>query len=133
MELIKEIVFSYGKIQLWHPLLIRIEFFSKAMIGRAECIEVNNTIGLLTNQGLTPVLTVAAEDTYFDSEAREESSSPDGLRYTIADAFVARNLAQKLMVNFYLNFNKPYKPSKAFSSEEDAIRWLRQQQAKSSA
>ncbi|MBS1635277.1 MAG: hypothetical protein JST26_05095 [Bacteroidetes bacterium] len=127
MELVKEIIFSYGKVQLWNPELIRIEFFSKAMIGRKECIEVNNAIGILTEGKQALVLTVAAEDTNFDAEARDESSSPNGLRFTIADAFVARNLAQKLMVNFYLRFNKPAKPSKAFASEDEAIAWLRSQ------
>ena len=127
MELVREIIFPYGKVQLWNPELIRIEFFSKAMIGRRECIEVNNTIGVLTGGRQARVITVAAEDTHFDAEARDESSSPNGLRFTIADAFVARNLAQKLMVNFYLRFNKPAKPSKAFNSEEDAIKWLWEQ------
>ena len=46
------------------------------------------------------------------------------MKYTIADAIIVSNLAQKILINFYLKFNKPPKPSQAFNSEEQAINWL---------
>lgn len=124
LELVKEITFSYGKIQLFEPRYIRIEFFSKHTIGRVECIEVNRALAELAGYKEILVMTTAAEDTIFNAEAREESAGEAGMKYTLADAFVAKTLAQKLMVNFYLKFNKPPKPSKAFASEEDALSWL---------
>jgi hypothetical protein len=124
VKLIKEIVFECGQVQLYEPRHIRIGFFPKQVIGRAECIDVNNALAELSGHEEILVMTLAAEDTIFNAEAREESAGEAGMRYTLADAFVAKTLAQKLMVNFYLKFNKPGKPSKAFSSEEDALSWL---------
>lgn len=124
LELINEIIFDYGRVQLFEPRHIRIEFFSKKTIGRRECIAVNEALAELANRQEILVMTTAADDTLFEAEAREESSGESGMRYTLADAFVARSLAQKLMVNFYFKFHKPPKPSKAFASEEEALNWL---------
>jgi hypothetical protein len=37
---------------------------------------------------------------------------------------IVKNLAQNIMVSFYLKINKPIRPTKAFSYENDAINWL---------
>jgi len=124
VKLIKEIVLPFAKVQLYEPPLARIEFMGRKPIGREECIEVNGHIARFANFKEIPVLIMATEEVHFEAEAREESSSEAGMKHTMADGFVARNLAQKLMVNFYLKFNRPRKPSKAFTSEEEAVKWL---------
>ncbi len=42
-----------------------------------------------------------------------------------ATAVVVDTLAYKLIANFYLKFNKPKRPYKVFSKEEEAIKWLK--------
>jgi hypothetical protein len=85
---------------------------------------MNDQIGILSEGKEIPVLMVAEEITQFDSSARDFSASDEGLRYTVADAMVVKNIAQRLMASFYLSFNKPKKPSKMFGSEEEAVKWL---------
>ena len=58
------------------------------------------------------------------AEAREFAASEESNQYTIADAFVVKNNALKLVGNFYLTFNKPKVPSKLFTDEDKAIAWL---------
>ena len=41
----------------------------------------------------------------------------------ICDAFIVKSLAQKLIANFYLKFNKPTYPSKVFNNMADAESW----------
>jgi hypothetical protein len=67
---------------------------------------------------------VADSTTQFTSDSREFSASKEGLRFSLAEALVVKNLAQKLIVNFYLKFNNPSVPSKAFNTEDEAIKWL---------
>ena len=67
---------------------------------------------------------VAGADTVFEPESRAFSASEEGLKYTMADAMVFNSMAHRLMANFYLKFNKPSRPSKAFTSIESAREWL---------
>jgi hypothetical protein len=64
---------------------------------------------------------VANTTKQFTNSAREFSASKDGLRFSIAEALVVQNLAQKIVVSFFKKINKPAKPSKAFNTEEEAI------------
>jgi hypothetical protein len=52
------------------------------------------------------------------------ATSDEGVKYTLAIAVLIDNLAKRLLLNFFLNFNKPKVPTKGFSNKEDALRWL---------
>lgn len=41
-----------------------------------------------------------------------------------AEAFVVDSLSTRLVINFYLKFNKPNCPYKIFNNKPDAIKWL---------
>ena len=58
-------------------------------------------------------------------EARALSASLQGNRYTIADAMVVNSTALKLVMNLYMAFDKPIRPTKNFTTEEKAIEWLK--------
>lgn len=59
-----------------------------------------------------------------DADVRAFVSSPDQNQYTIADAVFIKNLSDKIMGDFYLNQNKPVKPTKLFGDRDEAIDWL---------
>jgi hypothetical protein len=58
-------------------------------------------------------------------DARALSAKEEGNRYTIADAMVVNNTAMKLVLNLYMAFDKPIRPTRGFTSEENAIAWLK--------
>jgi len=58
-----------------------------------------------------------------DPEVREWASDPDGGKHTISDAIVIGSLGQKIITDFYLKFDSPFKPTKIFFSLEKAIKW----------
>jgi hypothetical protein len=70
-------------------------------------------------------LITVGEDTTVDNEGRVFSTSKEGAIYKIADAFVINSLPQKLIGNFYMNFHKPYVPTRFFNSKEEALKWLK--------
>jgi hypothetical protein len=45
----------------------------------------------------------------------------------LAGAFVTTSLANRLIGNFFIKFNKPASPTKLFSDEASAIEWLNEQ------
>ncbi len=124
MKFIKEINLEYAKVQLFEPNLIRIEMLGNHTVGAKEAKELNDSIGILTQGEKSLILMLGDELTQMDKEGRDFSASEEGFKYTIADAFVVKNLAQKLIADFYLKINKPQKPTKNFNSEEEAIKWL---------
>ncbi|MBL7931288.1 MAG: hypothetical protein JNL60_05285 [Bacteroidia bacterium] len=60
-----------------------------------------------------------------EPEAREylRSGIVDPTR--IATAVLTDRLATKLLVNFFIRFNKPKTPMKMFTSEQQALSWLK--------
>ena len=124
MKLLREVSLDYARIQLYDPPLVRIEIFGDIILGGKEAKEITDHIGQLSGGKEIPVLMVADEITQFDGSARDFSASEEGTRYTKGDAFVVKNMAQRLLASFYLSFNKPKKPSKIFDSEEAAVTWL---------
>lgn len=62
----------------------------------------------------------------FHSEAdvREYYSDNEYSGYRYADAFVVKSLAIRLLVNFYISFNKPSIPTKTFTEPEQAAKWI---------
>jgi hypothetical protein len=69
-------------------------------------------------------LIVLGEHATADPEAREYAATKEAAKYRRADAFVIKSLAQRIVANFYLKFNKPFTPTKVFSSEDCAEAWL---------
>lgn len=45
-------------------------------------------------------------------------------KYRYADAFIINTLAMRLIVNFYMAFNKPVVPTKTFADPESAAKWI---------
>lgn len=59
-----------------------------------------------------------------DPEVRTWAADTSGNHYTYCDAIVISNLAQKIIANFYIKFNKPKMPTKVFTSTDKAIEWI---------
>jgi hypothetical protein len=70
------------------------------------------------------LLFTAGSDTTVTTESRYYASTPEANRFTIASAFVVKSIAQKLLGNAYVTFNKPITPTRIFTNEQDAIDWL---------
>ena len=58
-------------------------------------------------------------------EARAYYASEEALHLSDAAAAIGPSIITKIILNFYLNFNKPRKPFKIFSSKEKAFEWLK--------
>ncbi len=52
-------------------------------------------------------------------------------QYRYADAFIINTLAMRLLVNFYMTFNKPSVPTKTFNDPEQAKQWIEEMKQRS--
>jgi hypothetical protein len=123
-ELKKEVFLLHSKIQLFEPEFVRLEIFNDTSIGRKESEEIVNTIGKLTTFRRVLLLMVVPDHATILPGAREYSASVEGTRYSSAEAIVTNNMAQTILANIYLQFNKPVVTSKAFKNEQNALEWL---------
>ena len=58
-----------------------------------------------------------------ETETRKWAADPSGNKYTHTDAIVIGNLAQKIVTDFYVRFDRPVVPTKIFFTLEKAIEW----------
>ena len=74
--------------------------------------------GVITNPGKYASITEKGRK-YISTEGIE--------RNKIASAFVINSLAQRLLFNFFIKFNRPNIPSKSFSNLINAREWMHSQ------
>lgn len=60
------------------------------------------------------------------SDVSEYYSKSEYSKYRLADAFIINSLAMRLLVNFYISFNKPEILTKTFTDADPAIQWINQ-------
>ena len=70
-------------------------------------------------------LIFTGKDTLVDAKVRGYSSSKEGSKYKLADAFVINTIAQKLIANFIVKAQNPAVPTSFFQDEESAVKWLK--------
>lgn len=61
------------------------------------------------------------------SEAKALIAGKEYSSERISAAFVITSLANMLVGKFFIKVNKPYSPTKIFSTEKDALHWLKTQ------
>jgi hypothetical protein len=89
-----------------------------------ELRETNEAAGILGGGKPYPNLVILTDFFNADAECRKYAATEESNRYTLADAFLVQSVAAKLIGNFYVRFNKPARPSRIFTSAEDAVSWL---------
>ena len=90
-----------------------------------EAREVAGVIAALGNHKPVPVLRIAGKHSHIETGVREFLASQESQKNLVADAIVIQSLSQRILGNFYLQINRPRKPTRIFTSVTDAERWLR--------
>ena len=72
----------------------------------------------------SPLLITGSLFTNFEADAKEFYGSEEVTSCYNAIAFQVKSIGQKVAANFFIRFNKPKTPTKAFKSKSSAFRWL---------
>ncbi|HLP13831.1 MAG TPA: hypothetical protein VK177_18000 [Flavobacteriales bacterium] len=112
----------------YEPLnrMLVVEPFEGAVIDRQDYCEQFDSSLKLTNGNKVAVLIKTAPFLTITKEAKEESLSPAKLQYMICQAILANNMAANLVANFYIKYFKPGIPTRLFSNEQKARKWLKE-------
>jgi hypothetical protein len=124
ITIVRELDFKAFNISLKSNGIVYVLFKDQCLIN----IELQNKLLHLyrdiTNGKLMPFIFLASENVSVTKEAKENAIYIEDQSMVGASAIVVTNFAYKLIANFYLTFNKPKRPYKVFSNEQDAIHWL---------
>lgn len=71
-----------------------------------------------------PFIFEAEEYITVTKEARDNALSLEDKSPLAVSAILVKNLAHKLIADFYLKFNKPRRPYKVFKNFEEGVDWL---------
>lgn len=88
--------------------------------------EVLKEVEQIAKDKFFPILKIPGKYSSIDNEARKFISSPEGMKYSSAEAFVTTFLPHRIIGNFYMKINKPVKPTAFFETEKQAVEWLKQ-------
>ena len=83
------------------------------------------SIGELSNKQKALVLVVTSQYSDIDMDARKFASTPEAMKYSIAEAYVIKSFAQRLVANFTLKVKGFSVPVKFFNEIEPAVEWLK--------
>lgn len=125
MEIIDKIELPASIVSLRADGIIEFYLKSNITLGLEDAKAVVVATEKLGGGKKYPLLITAGNFTLVDTEVRKYASSEEGNIYTIASGIVVNNLAQQLLGNAYIKFNKPPTPTRLFTKEEEAVKWLR--------
>lgn len=102
-----------------------VEVFDKQEFTIANLVEL---VAIQSEMGgkRLPVLILCSQYTTGDVEMLKYLSKNKNNPYSLADAFVIKTMAQKIIGNFYIKLMQQERPTKMFDNKEDAINWLNQ-------
>ena len=109
--------------------LVKLDTSRYDHMGAPEALEIAEIIENLCKGKPHCILTdTSGVEGQVEPLAREILSSHAGFsKVRKAEAFVVESLANRLIANFYIKFNRPKNPTKIFNKMESALAWLRTQ------
>jgi len=121
---------SYALFELIDDSMVRIQFNKEPEITAEIAADIRKQCDVLTQGKAFVVLCLPEDYTSITNEALQFfSKSQEGIQRK-AIAFLVNSLAQRLMGNAFIHIFNPDIPTKLFTSEEEAVKWLNSMQSK---
>lgn len=120
-----QIQLSHSKIELRDDGILILYANENHVYSIEDTKENVEAFGKLSGNKKVPVLIVGGNFSTLAPETRAFLASEESLKYSKAEAFLLKSLAQKILINFYIKFDKPLVPTKVFTKEEEAVKWLK--------
>lgn len=105
--------------------IIHTEYKEGVTVERNDLVEVEKIIySFCRNKAFYSLVDLSNKHLHFDAEARRYAATADITSLIKAQALIFNTLPMRLLVNFYLKFDRPQYPFKVFSKADMATNWL---------
>jgi len=122
---INHIKLSHSTVFLREDGIIEVKFKDDVLLELEDCEELLFHYGKLSAGKKVPILHLIGKYMNITKEAREFSASEEGLKYSIAEAFVFDSVLHQIIANYYLKVDKPSVPTKFFKTKTEGEIWLK--------
>lgn len=126
INIVSQIKNKFSTVSLRSDGIIEVYLVPEKDFTIENAREISAAIFQLGNGKKFPLMIVAGEYTAPTPETRNFVADERSNKYILAEAYVIKTLSQKIIGNFYLEYNKPARPTKLFDSKEKAASWLKQ-------
>ena len=120
----KEIDLSFCSVVLRNDGIVHVQVKGKDEIDLSQAKEIIRGIGEVWNGIKRPTLVSSVYFAAPTAEARAFLAKKESNPYSSAAAYIARSLPERIVMNAFLKFNKPARPTRMFTAETKAIEWL---------
>lgn len=106
--------------------IIEVEFSQYLTeVTKAHLMHLSREVERLGNGKKMPVYIHTKHHLTITSEGRNYTTTPEGSRFALANAVLVDSFAKRILLNFYMEMNKPKIPLKSFSNKAAALEWLK--------
>lgn len=113
------------RIWLEEDGIVRVKWGAHVRIGLAEAREAMHAISVVCGGKATPAFVDMTEITAIDREARLYFAGEETAKVESAAALLVGSPLTRAIGNFFMGLNKPLIPTRLFTSEAEALAWLR--------
>ncbi len=115
-----------AKITLRQDGILHVHIKVESNFELKHSMEIVEARTRMVKGNIHPILYTSNHFVIPSNEVREYVASDSRSALVSADAFVINSLPQRLMASMYKKINKPVRPTRFFSNEQDALPWLKQ-------
>ncbi len=126
LKIIKEVDATEFNIKLKSDGIVYVWFKDNCVLDIDLQLRMLNCYKNITNLKLTPFIFEAEGSINVTKEARDNAIKIEEDSPCSAMAIIVGNIAQAMIANFYMKFNKPKRPYRVFNKKADGIEWLKQ-------
>lgn len=112
-------------ISLLEPHIVKINIHEDAEIDLKDAMVMREQALTLVGGKKFTILFDANHRGNITPEARTQFACKEYTDVRVGAAIVTNSIANKIIGNFFIKFNKPASPTRIFSDELTAIEWLR--------
>jgi hypothetical protein len=116
---------SKAELCLLEPEIVKIQIKDNAELEMFDVLELCKAKLELVKKRPYSVLLVAGKHSSVSKEAREFAARHELAHGRIAKAIVIKNIAQRIIGNYYVKTDKPIGPVRIFACEQEALNWLK--------
>lgn len=120
----QQIELSHTKLTLYDHSILEIELNDNYFYTLKEAKEISGAMDKLVVYGKMRALLLAGSYSDCDTETRLFISSEEICSKLIAMALVTKSIAQDILGNFIIAYDRPSKPAKVFRSKQKAVKWI---------
>ena len=112
-------------IELLAPNIVLVTPNDNCTLEIEDIKKIKETNIQLTKGEKYGVISYTGNNSIVSADARNYLSTKAIEKNKLAAAYVITQLPQRILLNFFIRFNKPSVPTKSFSEKQAALKWVK--------